>query len=623
MIETKHTIIMNPSTSPIDDTLPCVIDVEWDEDSGNFVGAGITQDGKVVYYYSVLSTLGRHIGNNLNLIGHNVKSDLHQLRHWGLKVSEENMYADTIIMSYVLNTTADSHSLKRLAKQHLDMEWSSYDDMLNKETQHFRDHKESLYRYLTFLCGDDPTLKLVKQLESDEALSIWKKYRSKKCVLSFHTIEDVAEYNANDVIATWRLFHKFTDVMDMHQRKVYATIELPTLKAIFKMECNGIMVDTNRLAELTEVFGERRDGLLARVQNLAKSKVNPNSSQQLAPILEAVGVKLPLTRKGNKSTGKQVLLKHMDKTLVRVLLEYKAVEKLHSTYLEGFSHISTLPMIHSTFNQIRYNTKSKGWTGMSTNRLSSSKPNMQNIPKRGEYASLIRSLFIAPEGYQFVCGDLSQVEYRFLAHFTQDTTLLEAYRNDEDLHQKAADMVGCSRESAKQLNYAVIYGAKAPKVMELINQTLDEGVTQVTIAGAYELLQRHAALFPKVYEWKERELIKARKAGGITTFSGRFIQIPDLQSKVKGFREAAERQAINYIIQGSAAELIKLAMIQVHLLGLCLSLQVHDELIVLAKDGNAQDDLNTVRDIMENVMHLDVPIKVDIKLGRNWDEAKA
>ncbi len=614
---TKYGVMLHLNESlNIDYSKPMVLDVETDE-RDNFVGIGVTQDGHNIYYFSDINLVKPWNWKELKIIGHNIKFDFHQLVKWGIDLNGSNIVGDTIIMSYVYDTTAMTHSLKPLATKFLDMKWCSYDELVDFETKSFIEFKQGAGdRMLEYV--DKLTLPRIKKALKNgcevDLLNLWAIYKNKRCTLDFHPVEIVSNYCGTDVLATWRLHKKFYCSMSMAQRRIYNTLELPTLRLLFDMECIGIEVNLDELRRLHGIFGTKLAELTSKVHELAGKEINPNSTKQVAPILEALGLVCPLTKKKNKSVNKGFLAKHRHIPLVETLLQHSEVEKLYSTYLDGFLSIPTLPRIHSTFNQVRYNDKEDEWEGMSTNRLSSSDPNMQNIPKRGTYAKLIRQLFVPKKDHVFIVGDYSQIEYRLLAHFSQDETLLEAFRNGKDLHEEVAIALGCDREPAKQINYAKIYGAQAPKVAELAN---------ISVLEAEVLLKKHEERFPMVYYWKSKELYNARRNGGVYTMLKRFIPLPSLNSSNRWDRMRAERQAINYIIQGSAAEVIKLAMIECAKRGYNAILQVHDELIFeVPGTYEVKYVLEKVKNIMENAMPISVPIVIDIKCGSSWAEAK-
>lgn len=600
----------------LDYSKPIVLDVETrgKEIGAQFVGIGVTQDGVNAYYYDSLEHVKTWDWDKMKIIGHNIKFDIHQLRSWGIKVSGKNLYCDTMIMSYVYDTTAVTHSLKPLSQKYLNIRWCSYSELSSMETEEFIARRDAAAKVL-LTHAEKLTLPSIKKAIKAGCglplLDFWAEYKSKDCTLNFHDQETVAQYNGHDVIATWRLGRKFYSMMTVAQRRIFNTLELPTVQLLFDMECDGIQINLDELKRLHGVFGIKLAELESSINVLAGKEINANSPKQLALILEGLGLKIPLTKKKNKSVNKPFLSKHKHVPLVDAILRQREVKKLYSTYLDGFLTIPTLPRIHSTFNQVRYNDTEDEWEGMSTNRLSSNDPNMQNIPKRGTYAKLIRQLFIPKKDHVFIVGDYSQIEYRLLAHFSQDETLLTSFRDGKDLHQEVADALGCIRELAKQINYACIYGATAPKVAEL---------AKISVLEAEVLLKKHELRFPKVYYWKNRELFKARRLRGIFTMLGRFIPLSNLASGNRWKRQQAERQAINYIIQGSAAEIVKMAMIDCAKAGFKSILQVHDELIFELKDGVA---LPLIKNIMENVMPISVPIDVDIRVGNSWAEAKA
>ena len=396
----------------IDLSKPLFVDVETNE-LDSFVGIGYTQDGINIYYCTDLCTVSRLIANYLNtggkgLVGHNLKFDAKLLCKWGVGVHPEHIKDDTILMSYVMNTTKDSHALKALGKE-LGYEWPEYKDIVGKG-------------------------------------------KNKK-TLDKQPVELVANYCAMDVLVTYKLWEHFNRKMDIAQRSYYTNIELPLMRVLFEMELKGVKINVEQCAKLDKRLRQHLDDAtndLSRLGGISgETKLNPNSNKQIAAILQSRGLSLPTTPKGNKKVDKWTLDRYKGDEFVKVLMQYNKLEKLWSTYTQGLLSRNS-DTIYTTYNQI---SKDKG---ISTGRLSSSNPNLQQIPARTEEGKLIRELFIPSEGHSLIAIDYSQIEYRVLAHFTQEPVLLEAFKNGKDVHEETGKILGCSRDVGKTLNFACV-----------------------------------------------------------------------------------------------------------------------------------------------------------------------
>jgi len=603
---------------------PIVVDVETDEKDG-FVGIGIMQLGSdIVYYYSDRSMLQHLCLEDFSLVAHNAKFDIRVLQKWGVKVTSKNIFMDTMIMSYVYNTTAKSHALKEIAKQYLGMEWDTYSDMVSYHTDEFQQYKAKLEVLLEEYTEGKATLQAVKKqlklsgLEYDPNLFIvqeFNKFKSQKCTLNFHDVKDVANYCGCDVLATSRLVGFFLQKMTPAQRRILHTIEMPVYRILFDMENEGITIDEGKLDKLIETYGYELENHLIVLKSISqRTDILFSSNDQVAEYLIGKGFKLPLTKTSKPSVKKDVLMQFEGDEFIDALLEYRRDSKIYNTFLMGLKKQSTLPKIHTTFNQVIHDDNKEEYGGISTNRLSSSNPNLQNIPKRGEGAKLIRGLFIPDPGHTMIVGDYSQIEYRLLAHFTQELVLLEAYKNGKDLHKDIGEMFGGNRDLGKSLNFAAIYGAGPNKVSTMVGCSEE---------NAKSFLDQYWQRLPRVTKWKTQVIEKARSRGYITTYLGRNIPIPGLKSSNLSDRYHAERCAVNYIIQGSAAEVIKLAMIECVRAGYLPRVQVHDELIFSEPSSHTINfRVQRLKDIMESVVKLDVPLIVDIRAGVDWNAAK-
>lgn len=535
------------------------IDVETDE-KDNFVGGCIYDGGPYLFYYTDLSRYLRQLESK-KLIGWNLKGDMHWLNKWGGKFTADDIHGDAMLMSYCLDSTRESQGLKDVAKSELRWEWPSYKDIVGSG--------------------------------------------HKKQTLDKHPVEKVAEYCGMDTLATWKLYNKFAMSMGASVKNLYWNVELPVYKILFNMETNGVRVSEDKLKELDIKFKAQMDTLLAKL-HVYKADWNPNSPKQTVEVLNANGIKV-------ESSDKQALSAFAGTALVDDLLAYRKVAKLHSTYVVAFRALPSLPYIHTTFNQISYQQNEGTFKGIRTGRLSSDNPNLQNIPSSGE-GELIREAFIPREGKVFIDADYKQIEYRLLAHFSKDQRLIEGFIRGDDVHDVTGRLLGCSRKVGKTLNFASIYGARADKIAYTAG---------VSVQDAQSFLDKYWKELPKVRQWIDSTLMVAKSRGGVSTMSGRWIPLPDLKSSNKWNRMHAERAAINYVIQGSAADILKVAMIELNKHGYHPVLNVHDELLFeVDLKCNLKAAVKEIKKIMNSVVQLAVPLSADVHLGRNWKEAK-
>ncbi|NQV05950.1 DNA polymerase I [bacterium] len=404
---------------------------------------------------------------------------------------------------------------------------------------------------------------------------------------------------------------------------LFEDVELPLVRVLARMEDAGIAVDREYLEELSTSLRDRLASLEAQIHEAAGGAFNINSTLQLREILyERLGLPvIKKTPKGAPSTDASVLQKLVDEhPVVEHLLRYRELEKLRGTYVDGLIPlIESDGRIHCAFNQ----------TGAATGRLSSERPNMQNIPVRSEEGRTIRRAFVAEPGHTFVVADYSQIELRILAHLSQDAGLLDAFNRNADIHtETAARVFGVAAEDvdyemrrrAKVINFGLLYGMEAYGLAQRLEIGTDE---------AKEHMDAYFSQFPGVQEFMEGIVTDARRDGFTTTILGRRRYLPELQSENFRIRQMGERMALNAPIQGSAADVIKRAMvtldevIEERGMGSALLLQVHDELVIEAPDAELDEAIALTVETMEGVADLRVPLRVDLATGSSLAETKA
>lgn len=540
------------------------IDIETDEHD-HFVGGCIYDGGDRVFYITDSAQFQSLVANK-KIIGYNVKADLHWLKQMGLSVTPDDIYSDPMIKSYVISSNREDQGLKAVAREELGWKWPSYRDMVGSGR--------------------------------------------KKVTLDKQEIEKVAEYCGMDTLAAWKLDEHLEAKLSPAQKKLYYGIELPTYRLLWEMESTGVEISLTRLNELDKEFDDQLRVLFANLQGF-KAFWNPNSPPQNKEVLKQYGIHVV-------KTDKAALEPYKSQPIVSTLLAYKRLKKLHSTYVCAFRQFPTLPVIHTTFNQVALQTDG-GLHGIRTGRLSSNNPNLQNIPSHGEGLKL-REMFVPRQGKVFIDADYSQIEYRLLAHYSQEAHLVKAFLNGFDVHEATAKLIlgktSVTKEErgiGKLLNFASVYGSQAERISI---------AAKITRAEAQTFLDNYWQSLPKVAQWVTQTKILARARGGVTTMSGRWIPLPDLSSKSKWDRMHAERAAVNYVIQGSAADILKVAMLELKKQGFTAVLQVHDELLFEAEPDKAEATLAKVKQIMENVVQLSVPLVADVHVGKTWREAK-
>lgn len=403
---------------------------------------------------------------------------------------------------------------------------------------------------------------------------------------------------------------------------LFYQVEMPLLKVLAEMEATGVAVNPSLIQEMSQDFGRRLAAKAEEIYHLAGGEFNINSTRQLGEVLfEKLGLPAGKKTKTGYSTSAEVLESLLGShPIIEKILEYRTLAKLKSTYLDGILPLldPVTGRIHSTFNQ----------TITATGRISSTEPNLQNIPIRMEVGRLIRRIFVAPPGHLLLAADYSQIELRVLAHLSGDPYLIESFLLDQDVHARtAAEVFGVpldqvtteQRTRAKAVNFGIVYGISD------FGLARDIGVSR---SQAKQYIDSYFARYAGVKNYLERTVAEAREKGYVTTLMKRRRYLPDINSRNRTLRQFAERTAMNTPIQGSAADIIKLAMVNVHRelkrrrLRTRLILQVHDELIFEVPEEELEEVKTLVQQGMEKVLSLRVPLKVDLKVGPNWLEMK-
>jgi DNA polymerase-1 len=506
-------------------------------------------------------------------LGHNLKFDYSIIRQEGEGVRLKGPLWDTMIASYLLDPGRRTFKLDDLCREILDLKLTTFKEVTKG------DKRPEAFVYVA--------------------------------------LEDARNYSCEDVHGACLLWEEFRPKLEkLELWQLFAEIETPLLPILAEMELAGIRVDMDLLQELSQEFGEKLVALEKEIYKLAGQEFNINSPRQLGEILFEK-LKLPHGRKTKTgySTDVKVLEKLSFHELPQAMLLHRNLSKLQSTYVEklaGLVHPKT-GRVHTSFNQ----------TVTATGRLSSSNPNLQNIPIRTEEGQRIRQAFIPEKGHVFVSGDYSQIDLRVLAHYSQDKALLDAFRSGQDIHNRtAAEIFFVSpmlitpqmRRVAKTINFGIVYGMSSFGLASQLNVSRREAQT---------FIERYFKHYAGVQKFMEDIVAQARKDRHVTTLLNRIRYLPDINSSNRVSREFAERTAINTPIQGTAADIIKLAMIRVDRelkksgLKARMLLQIHDELVFEVPEKEVQEIEKLVKSCMESVMKLDVPLVVNIAVGKD------
>ena len=510
-------------------------------------------------------------------VGQNLKYDMHVLMNHGVRVA--GVEHDTLLQSYVLEAHRP-HDMDALAQRHLGVRTISYDEVTGKGASRIEFEQVDIAR--------------------------------------------ATQYSAEDADITLQLHRSMFPAIERDEKlqEVYRRIELPVMQVLFAMERHGVLLDTAALEAQSQELGQRIVELERRVHEQAGQPFNLSSPKQLQEILFDKH-KLPVTKKtptGQPSTDEDVLEElALDHPLPKLILEHRALSKLKSTYTDKLPK-----MVNPSTGRVHTNY---GQAVAVTGRLASNDPNLQNIPVRTAEGRRIREAFVAPEGAAIVSADYSQIELRIMAHLSGDANLLKAFSAGEDVHRHtAAEVFGVEpgsvsseqRRYAKVINFGLIYGMSA---FGLASQL---GIER---SAAQQYMDRYFSRYPGVAQYMQDTRESARQRGYVETVFGRRLYLPDIRATNNARRQAAERAAINAPMQGTAADLVKLAMIAVHRwiatesLASRLIMQVHDELVLEVPNREIDTVKKKVPELMAGVASLEVPLVVDIGTGANWEQA--
>ncbi len=508
-------------------------------------------------------------------VGQNVKYDWIVLKRYGIDL--QGIEGDTMIASYLLNPTKHNHNLSELAQEYLDRSVTNYKEVVGTG---------------------------MKEVTFDQI-----------------GLEKARDYSGEDADVTLQLSHLlFPKLKEEGFKDLFDRVEMPLVIVLAKMEMNGVKIDSDLLLEYSKEIETQLEQKIDRIYALAGEEFNINSSQQLRKILFDK-LKLPVIKKTKTgaSTDVDVLTKlSLQHDLPLEILTYRNLSKLKSTYIDALPKLihPKTDRVHTSYNQ----------TVTATGRLSSSDPNLQNIPIRTEEGNRIRRAFIPEEGRLLVSADYSQIELRILAHLSKDETLIRAFQSDEDIHARTASEIfgvpmekvtSSMRREAKVINFGIIYGMSAYGLSQQLG--IEPKIAQDYIDGYFKK-------YIGVQAYIEKTLQEARQRGYVMTLLHRRRYLPEIDSSTVAVRQAAERMAVNTPLQGTAADMIKIAMIHIQNriedLGLStkMIMQVHDELVFEVPEEELQRAISMIRNEMETVMDLSVPLKIAISSGKNWAE---
>ena len=516
--------------------------------------------------------------DEISKIGHNLKYDRHILQNAGIDL--KGTLLDTMLFSYVNNSTITRHNLDAVSKRYLNINPTSYEDVAGKGA---------------------------KQIPFSEV-----------------SIDVASDYASEDADISLKLYEHIEPLVQKEAKlaKLYSEVEGPLIYTLGDIERNGVLIDSEKLSQQSKELEAKILKLESQVQKNAGEDFNLGSPKQLQEILyEKLGLPvIKKTPKGQPSTSEAVLQElSIDFPIVHDILSYRAISKLKSTYTDKLPKMinSNTGRVHTSYHQ----------AVTATGRLSSSDPNLQNIPIRSEEGRRIREAFIAPEGYKILAADYSQIELRIMAHLSKDQGLMDAFAKGQDIHQATAaeifsinidDVTPNQRRSAKAINFGLIYGMSAFGLSKQL---------QITRAEAQNYIEQYFERYPGVKNYMDETKISAKKNGYVETVLGRRLYLADIESSNYQRRQYAERSAINAPMQGTAADLIKMAMTDLHSkirnesLDAKIIMQVHDELVIEVNENQLDELSDLTVNIMADIFKLDVDLKVDADIGNNWDEA--
>ena len=527
----------------------------------------------------VVKNLGPAIEKNQDkAVGQNLKFDIPILARHGIKITK--FLADTMLMSYVLNSTATRHGMDRLADYYLNYTTTKYTDVTGTAS---------------------------KQISFSEV-----------------KLDVASDYAAEDADITLRLYNALAPMLKEKpvQEKLLKEIEYPLVHVLSRVEQNGAKIDKKKLADHSKELGEKIDDLSSQAYKIAEEEFNLDSPKQLLEILyEKQGLPvLKKTPKGQPSTNEDTLKRLSEEyELPKIILQYRTLAKLKSTYTDSLINIENpkTERIHTSYQQ----------AVTSTGRLSSTEPNLQNIPIKTAEGRRIREAFIPEKGNVLISADYSQIELRIMAHLSQDKNLTHAFNNDIDVHSStAAEVFGVSidnvtqdqRRSAKAINFGLMYG------MSAFGLTRQLGIPR---GEAQEYLDTYFARYTGVRDYMDNIKTQAKEDKYVETIMGRRLYLNEINAANGLRRQAAERAAINAPLQGSAADIIKKAMLDIDELILNempevrMIMQVHDELVFECPKDNADKTMDKMKDTMEKTVELNIPLIAEAAIGSNWNEA--
>jgi DNA polymerase-1 len=523
----------------------------------------------------VLSALKNIFENaKIKKYGQNIKYDLLVLRQFGVNI--KGIHFDTMVASYCLNPSRDSHSLKALASGFIGFDMTKIEELI----------------------GTGKNQTTMDKVE----------------------VERVAPYAAADAVMVLYLAEIFEEqLVEKKLDKLFYEVEMPLVEILSNMQENGIKVDVDYFKNLSKEFAEHLKLIQKDVFELAGQEFNPNSPKQLAQILFEK-LKLPVIKKTKTgfSTNEEVLnVLSTQHELPGKILEYRELQKLKSTYIDALLELvnTKTGRVHTSFNQ----------TITATGRLSSSNPNLQNIPVRSGYGKKIRKGFVAASNNVLLSVDYSQIDLRSMAHISKDPVLVRAFNEGADIHTTTAievfnDAAPELRRVAKTINFGIIYGQSAFGLAQQLS---------IPNRQAKEYIESYLQKYSGVKKWMHDVVDDARKKGYVETVLGRVRYIPEINAKNGQIRAFAERTVLNTPIQGTSADIIKVAMINVakklveKKYETKMLIQVHDELIFDVPEPELEKVSKMIKDVMENAVKLIIPVVVDLKFGKNWMEMKS
>ena len=521
--------------------------------------------------------LKKLLSNTQNtIIGQNIKYDMNVLEKYGLNI--ESNIQDTMILSYILNSSG-RHDLDTLSNKYLNHKAIAYEDIVGSGTKQ----------------------KKISEID----------------------VKLVAPYACEDADLTFRLYNYFLNKLDnlKEQYDLYRNIELPLIYVIARIEKNGVLIDTNSLKKQSLDLAKRIKSIGKDVYKLAGKEFNIGSPKQIQEIFYE-DLKLPVlkkTPKGQPSTNEDVMQElSLTHELPKLILQYRNLMKLKNTYTDrlGEQINESTNRLHTSYNQ----------TVTITGRLSSSNPNLQNIPIKTKDGKNIRKTFVAEKNYKIVSADYSQIELRVMAHLSEDKNLIKSFKNGEDIHSATArevfmikeDPTEEQRRAAKTINFGLIYGISSYGLSRQL---------KIDNNAAKDYINNYFEKYKGVKKFMDSTKTKTKEHGYISTISGRRIYLPNITHNNFQIRSAAERTAINAPIQGTAADILKIAMINIDKWIVAsnspvrMIMQVHDELVFEIKKDFVDKAKIKINDLMMNCFKLSVPLIVDICVGDNWDKA--